>query len=183
VRIRDVFTGYHVATGSRKAFFAKSAMISFMVPKIVELFPDAGFLHLYRYGPSVLASYVQKNFRKYTRFVYTERDYRLQCARYWNDCILELEARKHDQDLSLGGRFLEMSYEDLCRSPTDALRPVATWLGISPDGFTFDFGQVASRNYKVADHTGEPGWDELLEAMAPAMSLKGYPVSAAASPG
>lgn len=64
-RIQRVFTGYHAIHGRGRRLFSKSAMISFMIPKLMDLFPRASFLHLYRNGPSVVASLAQKEFHKY----------------------------------------------------------------------------------------------------------------------
>ncbi len=67
-----------------------------------------------------------------------------------------------------------MSYENLCENPVDALRDLAEFFGIVPDGFTFDFSQISSQNYKVADYVKSPEAVELLNVMSPGMKLKGY---------
>lgn len=173
-RVRDVFTGFHMVTGPSRVFFTKSAMISFMIPKIVELFPDARIMHIYRFGPSVVESYFQKNFGKYSRYVFTETDYRACCARYWNDCIVEIEARKRELSLEPRGQLLEFSYESLCQSPREVLDAIARFVGVAPAGFRFDLARISSQNYKVAAHDSDPAHAELLRVMAPGMKLTGY---------
>lgn len=173
-RIRDIFAGFQLLTGSSKVFFAKSAMISFMIPNILDIFPDARFIHIYRFGLSVVESYFKKNHGKYSRFFYSEKEYKLYCAKYWNACILEIDKRSEELSLASNGKLFEMSYENLCENPVDALRDLAEFFGIVPDGFTFDFSQISSQNYKVADYVKSPEAVELLNVMSPGMKLKGY---------
>jgi hypothetical protein len=173
-RIRDVFAGFNLITGLSKVIFTKSAMVSFMIPSILEVFPDAKFVHIYRFGPSVVESYFKKNFGKYSRYVYTEKDYRVYCATYWNACILEIENRKRELSLDTRGQFLEFSYECLCQNPRDVLDDIAEFLGVASDGFSYNISQVSSQNYKVADYARNPERAALLGLMLPGMKLKGY---------
>jgi hypothetical protein len=173
-KIRDIFSGFSLLTGSSKVFFSKSAMISFMIPKILEVFPDARFIHIYRYGPSVVESYFKKNFGKYSHYIFTDKDYRLCCARYWNDCILEIEQRKTDLSLVEKGQFLEFSYERLCQSPRDVLDDIAKFLGVAPDGFHYDLSRITSQNYKAQDYARDIERAELLDIMSAGLKNKGY---------
>jgi len=173
-KIRDVFTGFQLITGTSKVFFAKSAMISFMIPKILEVFPDARFIHIYRSGPPVLESYFKKNFGKYTRHVFTEKDYKAYCAKYWNACILEIEQRKKNLSVERKDQFLELSYEALCQNPREVLDAIAKFFGVPSDGFRFDISRISSQNYKVADYAKNPEGAELLDLMSAGMKLKGY---------
>jgi hypothetical protein len=171
-KIRDIFTGFQLITGPSKILFTKSAMISFMIPEILEIFPDARFIHIYRSGPSVVESYCKKNFGKYSRFTFTEKEYRGYCARYWNACLLEIEQRRQDLSLEARGQFLEVSYENLCKNPSEVVNSIAKLIGVSPDGFRFDLSQISSQNHKVG--AGDPERAELVQIMSPAMKLKGY---------
>lgn len=173
-RIRTVFSGFHLLSGPSKVFFTKSAMISFMIPEILRIFPDARFVHIYRFAPSVVDSYFKKNFGKYSRFKFTEKEYRACCAKYWNDCILEIEKRKTELSLEAKGQFLEFSYEALCENPRQILHSVAEFAGVRPDGFRFDISRIASQNHKVGEHAKHAEWAELSKVVSPGMKLKGY---------
>jgi hypothetical protein len=173
-KIRDIFSGFSLLTGSSKVFFSKSAMISFMIPKILEVFPDARFIHIYRYGPSVVESYFKKNFGKYSHYIFTEKDYRLCCARYWNDCILEIKQRETDLSLVEKGQYLEFSYEKLCQSPRDVLNDIAIFLGVASDGFRYDLSRITSQNYKAQDYARDIERAELLDIMSAGLKNKGY---------
>jgi hypothetical protein len=173
-RIRDIFAGFQLINGSPRVFFAKSAMISFMMPIIQYVFPDATFIHIYRFGLSVVESYFKKNYGKYSRFIYSEKEYKLYCAKYWNACILEIDQRNKELSLDARRKFYEFSYESLCQKPKEILVNLAEFIGVKPDGFTFDLSQIANQNYKVRDYIQNPEAVELLEVMSPGMKLKGY---------
>lgn len=173
-RISDIFAGFQLITGLSKVFFVKSAMISFMIPNILNVFPGAKFIHVYRFGLSVVESYFKKNYGKYSRFVYSEKDYRNYCAKYWNACILEIDKRNLELSLDDKGNFLEFSYERLCQNPREILDNLAEFFGVAPDGFTFDLSQISSQNYKVAEYIKSQEAIELLDIMSPGMKLKGY---------
>jgi hypothetical protein len=178
-RLRDIFAGFHLLTGPSKTFFTKSAMISFMIPTILEIFPDARIVHIYRFGPAVVKSYVKKNLGKYSRFAYAESDYRMMCARYWNACILEIaeKARTLPRD-----QFLEFSYEELCQNPRGVMERVGAFVGIASTGFTFDTSELSDQNFKAREDRGDPADAQLLALMSPGLTLKGYAAATSASP-
>jgi Sulfotransferase domain len=119
-------------------------------------------------------SYFKKTFGKYSRFAFTEKDYRAHCARYWNACIVEIDQRKKDLALEAKGQFLEFSYEYLCQNPREVVQSVANFIGVTSDGFGFDISEITNRNYKVADYASNPERVELLNIMSPGMTLKDY---------
>ena len=169
-KIRVSFERFLAQAGPNKKFFAKSAMISFMMPRIRSIFPQARFIHLYRYGPSVIASYVKKNYGKYPNFEISKEQYRLACAQYWNDCLLCIERDRKDLGLKTGVDFYELSYESLCDNPQRILEDLARFFNVSADRFAFDLKTVQSANFK-AEQTVEASMAQRIE---PAMRLKGY---------
>jgi len=173
-KIRHTFAGFYAIWGHGKEFFVKSAMISFMIPKILEIFPDARFVHIYRSGPPVVESFFKKNSGKYKHFKFSEDEYRLICANYWNACILEIEQVKHSQMLEQTRAIFEISYEELCNRPKTTLKHIADFIGVRKESFGFDISQIESRNYKVGDHLTDEIWEECLQVMEPGMRLKGY---------
>ncbi|MBF0235830.1 MAG: sulfotransferase, partial [Desulfamplus sp.] len=116
-KIRNTFSGFNTLCGFKRQFFSKSAMLSFMIPNILAIFPDAKFIHIYRNGPSVVSSLIKKEWQKYSRYFANESEYRIACARYWNDCVLEIETRKKEMLLETKGQYYEFSYEQLCETP------------------------------------------------------------------
>lgn len=173
--IKQVFNGFHLMTGKRKVFIVKSAMISFMMPKIMTIYPNAKFIHLYRYAPSVIESYFKKNFGKYTDYKYTEEEYYIACAKYWNDCILNLEQDKNTLSLTEKGAYFEFSYEELCEDPKSLLQNLSTYLDLKYDKFNYDLLTIKTTNYKVKDKVKNKKLNELINhEIYPAMKLKGY---------
>jgi hypothetical protein len=173
-RIRNAFTGYTLLHRRSRVFFTKSAMISFMIPKILEVFPEARFIHIYRFGPAVVESYFKKNFGKYSKHNFREEEYRLHCARYWNACVLEIERRSKERPLSARGAFMQFSYEMLCDLPWATLRAAASFLEVDPGGFSFDLSRIANRNRDL----GANGWwqedSPCMRAMSAGLRLMGY---------
>ena len=173
-KIRQAMAGFHLLAGRYKTFFAKSAMISFMIPKILTIFPAARFIHIYRYGPSVIDSYVKKNFGSQARGTdsYTKEEYYRICARYWNQCLLQIEETQRALSLSERGAFLEFSYENLCDDPRDTLNDVAEFMEVSANDYRYDLTKIESANYKVVQSRFD--YQSYAEEIRPAMQLKGY---------
>ena len=173
--IKRMFNGFHLMTGKRKVFIVKSAMISFMMPKIMTIYPNAKFIHLYRYAPSVIESYFKKNFGIYANYKYTKEEYYIACAKYWNDCILNIEQDKNTLSLTEKGAYFEFSYENLCEDPESLLQVLSTYLDLKYDKFDYDLSTIKTTNYKVKDTSKDKKLSELINhEIYPAMKLKGY---------
>jgi len=170
-KVRDTFLGFHVIKGGSKVPIVKSAALSYMMPKLLEIYPEARFLHIFRYGPPVVESYMKKNFRGSIKHRFEEREYRLFCARYWNDCILEIGRISASLKSDV---FHELSYEALCSRPVQSLRDIARFLRVDPKFFEFDVAEISSTNHKVGDICKEDIWHDALDVMLAGMKLKGY---------
>ena len=64
-KIRNTLRGLQCLNKRRDAFVLKSAMVSFLIPDLLRLFPEAKFIHLYRYGPSIVTSLIENEPHKY----------------------------------------------------------------------------------------------------------------------
>lgn len=168
--VRRLFRGYAARYGAGRRLLVKSAMISFMLPHLRVLFPGAHFVHIYRYGPSVVASF----HKKHTNGLSDDDTYRRHCAAYWNACIAEIDRAVAAQRLKDGGLYSELSYETLCANPRQTLADLARGLGLEPDGYGYDLSRIRDQNYKVGDVQTDPRWRELLNLMAPSLTSKGY---------
>jgi hypothetical protein len=173
-KIRNNFSGFNTICGRKRLFFSKSAMLSFMIPSILAIFPDAKFIHIYRNGPSVVSSLIKKEWQKYSKHFSNKFEYQISCAKYWNDCILEIETRKNELFLETEGTYYEFSYEQLCKAPKQTMNKISSFLCIDPEGFKFNFSNISSRNYKIGNYKNDDSWAPLMEAMSKAMHLKGY---------
>lgn len=173
-RIQNTFNGYHFIRGGSKIYIIKSAMISFVIPKILAIFPNCKFLHIYRSGPPVIESLVQKEWDKYSNYFDSKAVFRINCAKYWNDCILEIERQKSELCLDRTGALLEFSYENLCENPRAILGEIGRFLEVKPGEFSFDLSQIKSQNFKAGDYYHSEAWIDALKIMDAGMKLKGY---------
>jgi len=171
--IRRTLTGFMRVWGRGKRLLLKSAMVSFMVEQLLGLFPDARFVHIYRSGPSVVSSLVQKEWRKH-RAQIGELDFRLRCAHYWNRCVTEVDRLDRALALAARGQLFECAYERLCAAPSDVVREISAYAGLDPDAYAFDLSTIRSRNDKVGDYESDPAWAPALAAMRDAAISKGY---------
>jgi hypothetical protein len=175
--IRRVLRGFALLHGKgKRRIVVKSAMISFMVPKLHALFPDASFIHIYRFGPSVAESLVKKEWHRFQDRIPEEDSFRRLCASYWNGCIIAIQHAVRDLQLQERRQYYELSYEELCDAPQDALGRLAAFLGIDSEGYRFDLSQIESRNAKVGDISESVLWDSSVEMMREALLLKDYQV-------
>ena len=172
--IQKIFLGCHILSGINKILFVKSSMISFMLPCLRALFPESKFLHIYRNGPSVVASIVKKEWEKQGRYFTSKEAFKFCCAKYWNDCMLQIEKQKNELYLEGKSDFLEFSYEKLCEKPRETLGVIADFLLVDSCKFNFDIGKITSQNYKVGSYGEDEKWVTLMQVMSPAMRLKGY---------
>jgi hypothetical protein len=173
-RIRYIFAGFDLITGAAKVHFTKSAMISFLIPTILDVFPHAKFIHVYRFGLSVVESYFKKNYGKYSNFDCSEVEYRRYCAKYWNDCLMEIDKRNRELSLEDKGKLIEFSYENLCENPREVIQDLANFMEVGQDSFNYDLSKITNQNYKVADFIESREGQELLSIMSPGLDLKGY---------
>lgn len=171
--IKNMFTGYLYLRDFSGTLIVKSAMISFMIPTILDIFPEARFIHLYRNGVSVTSSLVKKEWFKHASLLKNEEEFSKYCAHYWKDCILEINRMNNKYSLTKKNIMYEVSYEQLCSNPRECLETLASFLGCESTEFKFDFSQIKSANYKVGKYTDRK-WLEISDIMHPAMKLKGY---------
>ena len=127
-------------------------MISFMIPTILEIFPDAVIIHIYRYAPSVVESYVKRTLASIHDSTIPRRNTGCTARRTGMTPFLEIHKQRQALSLAATGQYLEFSYEDLCRRPNLVLRDLALLVGVDASGFGFDLSTISSQNYKVGDY-------------------------------
>ncbi len=171
--IRNVIMGFYLLRGKSRKIFLKSAMISFMMPKILEIYPDARFIHIFRNGVSVVASLQKKEFTKHQLLVRSEKEFSEVCARYWNSTIEEIDRVNNELELKKKNLLFEISYEALCEDPREKMKQLTEFMGCDNEGFSFDFSTIRSRNYKAGDYKDEK-WNDIITLMEPSMKLLGY---------
>lgn len=171
--IRRTLSGFMILHGRGRRLLVKSAMASFMVETLLEILPDAIFVHIYRSGPSVVESLVKKEWPKYRELI-DQSELRLLCAHYWNACLVEIDRVNRDLQLAQRGQLIEVQYEQFCEDPITVLKDLSRVVGLDETSYAFEPGLVRSRNYKVGDYKSDPDWAAPLAAMQDGARLKGY---------
>lgn len=107
----------------------------------------------------------KKNLGKYSRHDYGDHEYRLLCARYWSDAILEIGRQGREWLVSLSGAFMEFSYETLFGRPRSTLEAIGAFLEVDPSGFVFDLAKNENRNRDFSVDTEDPAYRITLAAV------------------
>ncbi len=157
-------------------------MVTFMLRKVIELFPDARFIHLYRDGRAVALSWMKKDRAKlgharYAGYVLDRSDEDLMetYIRHWQDHVLHLEREAVQLGLGPAGRLFELRYESLCAAPTVELAALARFMGIASEPFVnADLGHIRSENGKARAELVGSVLARLTAAGAAALEAKGY---------
>ncbi|MEO1033766.1 MAG: sulfotransferase [Bacteroidota bacterium] len=132
---------------TNKRFFLKSPAITFMLPEIKKLFPNAKYIHLYRNGFAVARSWFKKEYFRVKEYQdsFTEDEFILECAKYYNASILAIndffEGLEDDKKFSL-------SYEKLTENPEDEIAKLLKFSDVESQ-CQFDFTEVKSTNFKI----------------------------------
>jgi hypothetical protein len=172
-RIKRTFGGYHCLRGIGKTLCIKSAMVSFMIPDLVRIYPDARFIHIFRHGVPVAASFTEKERKKYPGLAENTRDFQIMVARYWRSCIEEIDRANAELGLEERGAFMDLRYEALCKSPSREIERLSAFLKCDPGLWGFDLSSITDANAKVGDPRS-PEWHHLIEVIENTLSVKGY---------
>jgi hypothetical protein len=130
--------GWFQRLARRERLMVKTVTVSFMLPRLVELFPDARFIHLIRDPYAVARSQVVKDRDKlehprYAKFDIPADDTGRMAlyARHWRE---EIEAiRSAASELALGpDHYREVPYDELCAHPASVVTSLLEWLDVPP---------------------------------------------------
>jgi hypothetical protein len=181
-RLKATFGAYQ-ALRRASTFVNKSVLITFMMGYVVELFPDAKFIHLVRDGRAVALSFALKEKEKMARDreLYRARGYTLDTdelidvfAVHWQQHIDEVERQNERLSLSAAGRILEVRYEALCAQPARELDAVARFVGVEEGRFSARTLDIRDRNFKFRSALAPARQRQLTALLGPALRRKGY---------
>lgn len=151
--------GAYQTLARRPVLLTKSVMLSFMVPWLVNRFPDCRLIHLIRDGRAVALSYEKRERAKIEadptpyRAVGCELDREElldALARHWQDHIEAIERADRELALSASGRLLTIRYEDLCADPDLWCDRICELIGIDPRRLPSEARhRLRSRNHKM----------------------------------
>ncbi len=181
--IRSTFGAYQ-SLAKKTYFLNKSAMITFMIPFILNEFPEAKFIHVVRDGRGVALSGAKKTQGKILadRDLYQEGGFDMSFedslrafAKSWELHIEEVDRQIKALDLMQRGVIHEIKYENFCSNPKEHLCQIAQFMGIDPDEFVKrDYPDIVSKNYKYNQELDANIMQELARIMELSLRAKGY---------
>lgn len=182
VRIKATFGVAQYLCGT-PVFVNKSAMLCFMMPHVLAIFPDAKFIHVVRDGRAAAYSRAVKEGQKMEEYatIYRERGYFVSrsellthAAQAWTDSIEEITRQDVAYQLSATGRMVEVRYEELCAQPVATVARLAEFIGVARDRANLDRIHTDSQNTKYQSKMDAITIDRLTHIMAATLRTKEY---------
>jgi LPS sulfotransferase NodH len=171
----------------RPRFVQKCTLIGLMLAYVVQLFPDATFIHLLRDGRATALSWSKRqgaHLRDHPQ-IYERAGWKVSdaellrlCAAAWRDIINAIDESASALQLDTS-RFLELKYESLCSSPTTVLEAAARLLDVDPHRFDKSLcAVIQSQNFKFSSALSPAAQQQLDEIMGDTLRRKGYGLQA-----
>ncbi len=160
----------------------KSVMITFMIDRVLGWFPDARFVHLFRDGRAVAASWLIKDRHKLdapraqaSGLRFTDDELLDHYLAYWRASIDAVDAADARLGLGATGRLHQVSYEAVCADPRQTLGALAAFMAIDPAPMVErDLSQIRSSNRKSREQLSEATKARLWDAARDTLSRRGY---------
>jgi hypothetical protein len=160
----------------------KSVMVTFMIDELLAWFPDARFVHLYRDGRAVAASWLIKDRHKLDApraqaagLTLSDDELLDAYLAYWQASIAAVEQADARHGLTASGRLHELTYEALCADPRGQLAALARFMGVAEAPFVeADLSAVRSSNRKSREQLGEGTKARLWAAAGETLRRRGY---------
>jgi hypothetical protein len=169
----------------RPCFLNETAFNTFRIPYLLTLLPDARFIHIVRDGRAVVHSSTPKEYEKMQLWPEPYRtmgldlsfdELAMQLAIFWKANIEEVAHQDQLGSLSQKGILLELSYEELCVDTCNVLDPVCQFIGLDSSRFLPEIKkkQLETRNYEWQDGLDTDLIAQIVRAMEPVLSYRGY---------
>jgi LPS sulfotransferase NodH len=182
-QIRAVFGAYQVLVN--KAYFInKTPFNTYRVPQLLEIFPEARFIHLVRDGRAVVQSYTRKEYSKFQDSpqafapynVYKADDISRYLADFWQQSLDIVRAEDEKLGLSKQGRMIEIKYERLCEDMRGTMDSVCKFIGVSVNDFAPKVWETETRsqNHKWKESFSEPLIADIHHRMDKGLREQGY---------
>lgn len=173
--------GFFQYFNKKARFVNKSAMITFMLPFVKQLFPGAKFIIMIRDGRSAVYSYAKKQhakilespdaFKKQAQ--YGEFKPLLEMLSHnWLEHILFLNEFQKQLKSS---EILFVRYEDLCNHPHKELEKIYSFMRIEERRSNLkNYNFISSQNYKAKDNVCGEDWNLMTKIMEPGLRKFDY---------
>lgn len=181
--IRAVFGAYQWM--QRKSYLLnKSPLNTYRVPQLVEMFPDAQFIHLVRDGRAVVQSYTRKQYGKNIDHpdvfeplgLLDEAAVTRQLADFWQASMAVVQDVDSTLELTRKNKLLEITYETLCEDVRGTLGQVCDFVGIDIADFAPAIWTMTIRNqnHKWQTAFSEEMIADITTRMHDGLMSKGY---------
>lgn len=182
--IRAIFGAFQTLR-RKKYFLNKTPYLVFRIPQILEIFPDARFIHIVRDGRAVVSSRLTRDLgfgkRKQTHhrvgeLKFTFEQAALRSAAFWKENVQEVAKQDIAYRLTAKGLLLDLSYEGLCDDPTGTLRQICDFMGVDLArlGASAEIEQITDQNYKWRENLTPELVRQVVAEMEPVFSERGY---------
>ena len=169
----------------RSCFLNDTPLNVFRIPYLLDMFPDARFVHMVRDGREVVCWRITKQCGKirsnpapYQEVGLTAApdEIMARLAAFWREIMEEVAQQDEMLQLSQSGRLLELTYEELCADPSAVLMRACRFAGLDASRFA---PVIQEHGLKIL----EPRWREMLDPaqvkqvtamMEPMLARKGY---------
>ena len=169
----------------RPFFLNKTPLNTFRIPYLLQMFPQAKFIHLIRDGRAVVQSYTRKQMiditnapEPYARmgYAYTPDELALRLADYWKANLAEVEQQDAALGLQAKNQLLTVTYEALCNDLMGTLATICQYIGVDPQRFDNRLSQIkaVSQNEKWRSAWSEDLTRRICTALEPTLSDYGY---------
>lgn len=185
-RRRDVAAafGAYQALEGRELLLNKSPFHTFRVPQLLELFPEARFVHLVRDGRAVAHSYANHLLHKgklrewpaelARRFESDPEGLVVHAAGVWSRSLCEVAACDRRLALSARGLLIELSYEELIAEPAATLVRLHRFLAVKPRPGDAGRRLLRDQNHKWRAALSAETRRELAARLAADLEARGY---------
>ncbi len=183
--IRAVFGAYQWLQ-RKPSFLNKSPYNTFRIPYLLEMFPKARFIHIFRDGRAAAYSHAIKLTQEnklqewpepqQTLFTESFEELVVWLAGFWKSCIKEVTQQDKALGLTERGIMIELNYEELCSNVSDTLDHICHFIDLDPARFMPNVKQVRiqEQNYKWKEGLDTDLVSQMTAVMEPLLSQKSY---------
>jgi protein-tyrosine sulfotransferase len=182
-RLRREFAIYQ-RLRMKPVFLNKSAMIAFMLPEVLKLFPEARFIHIVRDGRPVALSYARKVHGKMLASEQIHRSHGFWCsfdellqqmAWLWKAHLDEIDRVVQTDDWVEKGIYFECRYEDFCSRPRELVGEILGFMDLPAEKMRFrNDMEVRDMNYKISNELSPETIASLTATISTTLESKGY---------
>lgn len=176
--------GAYQTLASRPVLLNKSPNHTFRILQLLEMFPEARFIHMVRDGRAVAYSYAGHLRRKdklrewprdhRERFAASPEELVLHLAGVWSRSVREVEEQDRRLALADRGRLREVTYEGLVAEPRETLAALHRFLGVAERPEDPSRWRLRSQNHKWRQELSSETVETLERRLGDDLARRGY---------